>query len=377
MCCCCLLSARQASPSSTWSQANNEIKDGASLSPIGSQTRADTGPFEHSLRYTLNAPAEKELEGTICPISFVKDTLFPYALKALPTVLAKQWDDPAFRPYREAFPPEHSTSPSVLQAHVEDLTKRDVKVAYLKNLQGYLWEEGYRSGAYSTPLFPDVAPRLKQWKEEGVRLAIYSSGSVFAQKLLFQHVSSGDETTAGAKRAAAEAVDERSGPEVANKSRRIASGEEGEMALKIGNIDETPNELAETHQLAETEDMRHLMTAGGWFDTTNAGLKTEASSYSKIVETLNWQPARTLFLTDNVKEYDAAVSAGLQAILLDRPGNVSVSAADLARMEVVQSLNDIDLAASKGSGVGTAAGLSQTLQESAAGGLPAELDGIH
>ncbi|TKA66108.1 hypothetical protein B0A55_09469 [Friedmanniomyces simplex] len=317
-----------------------------------------------------------DIEGTICPISFVKDTLFPYALKALPTVLAKQWDDPAFRPYREAFPPEHSTSPSVLQAHVEDLTKRDVKVAYLKNLQGYLWEEGYRSGAYSTPLFPDVAPQLKQWKEEGVQLAIYSSGSVFAQKLLFQHVSTG-EAAVGVKRAAAQAVDERSGPEVANKSRRIASGEEGESALKTGNIDETPNELAETHQLAETEDMRHLMTADGWFDTTNAGLKTEASSYSKIVETLKWQPARTLFLTDNVKEYDAAVSGGLQAILLDRPGNASVSAADLARMEVVQSLYDIDLVASRGSGVATAAELSKTLQDTAAGVLPAELDGVH
>ncbi|KAK4894279.1 enolase-phosphatase E1 [Elasticomyces elasticus] len=226
-----------------------------------------------------------DIEGTICPISFVKDTLFPYALKALPNVLAAQWDSSAFTPYRDAFPEEYRTSPSALQAHVEDLTKRDVKIAYLKNLQGYLWHEGYRSGAYSTPLFQDVAPQLKQWNDEGVKLAIYSSGSVFAQQLLFQHVQG----TTG------------------------------------------------------TEDMRNLMTREGWFDTANAGLKTEATSYTTIVKTLGWQAAQTLFLTDNVNEYDAAVKAKLQALLVDRPGNAVVSEADRARMVVVESLSDITL----------------------------------
>lgn len=71
---------------------------------------------------------------------------------------------------------------------MEDLTKRDVKIAYHKNLQGYLWENGYESGAYSTPLFDDVVPQLLLWKQEGKEVAIYSSGSVFAQKLLMQHV---------------------------------------------------------------------------------------------------------------------------------------------------------------------------------------------
>ena len=121
-----------------------------------------------------------------------------------------------------------------MQAHVEDLTKRDVKVAYLKNLQGYLWEDGYRTGAYSTPLFPDVAPRLKKWKADGVELAIYSSGSVFAQKLLFQHV------------------------QVDGQDEPAEAGGEG----------------------AHVEDMTGLIS--GWFDTTNAGFKAEAKSYSKI-----------------------------------------------------------------------------------------------
>jgi enolase-phosphatase E1 len=142
-------------------------------------------------------------------------------------VLATQWDSASFRSYRDAFPEEHRTSPEALQAHVEDLTRRDVKVAALKNLQGYLWEDGYKSGAYATTLFPDVAPQLREWKEKGFKLAIYSSGSVFAQKLLFGHV-------------------------------KAANG--------------------------EADDLTGLFEA--WFDTVNAGLKTEASSYSTIAEAL-------------------------------------------------------------------------------------------
>ncbi|KAK0308240.1 enolase-phosphatase E1 [Friedmanniomyces endolithicus] len=240
---------------------------------------------------------------------------FPYALRALPAVLATQWTSPTFIPYRQAFPPSHNTSPSALQSHIEDLTQRDVKIAYLKDLQGYLWESGFAAGEFATPLFPDVVPRLREWRGGGVGLGVYSSGSVFAQKLLFRHVSVGEVARVDGRGRAGGAVD-------------------GQVS----------SASVEGHRAAETEDLRHLVTDGGWFDTTNAGLKTEASSYGKIVETLEWRPARTLFLTDNVREYDAAASAGLRVILLDRPGDAPVSAADRARMDVVQSFYDIDLA---------------------------------
>ncbi len=151
--------------------------------------------------------AHISVEGTVCPISFVKEKLFPYALNALPDVLASKWDSKEFKSYRDAFPADARGSPSALQAHVEDLTQRDVKAAYLKNLQGYLWETGYKTGAYSTPLFADVLPKLKEWNDAGIKLAIYSSGSVFAQKLLFGHVQS----AAGQKKARGESESERGG----------------------------------------------------------------------------------------------------------------------------------------------------------------------
>jgi enolase-phosphatase E1 len=60
-------------------------------------------------------------------------------LKALPDVLANKWNDDGFKGYRDAFPETATASPEAFEAHVNDLTKRDVKVAYLKNLQGMSW----------------------------------------------------------------------------------------------------------------------------------------------------------------------------------------------------------------------------------------------
>jgi enolase-phosphatase E1 len=65
---------------------------------------------------------------------------------------------------------------------------------------------------------------------------------------------------------------------------------------------------------------------------------------------MQWQPAQTLFLSDNVREIDAATEAGVKAILVDRPGNAPVSEGDRERMEVVESLEGIKLEASSANG---------------------------
>lgn len=54
-------------------------------------------------------------------------------------------------------------------------------------------------------------------------------------------------------------------------------------------------------------------------------------------------PAHILFLSDNVKEVDAAVAAGMQSIMVDRPGNAPLSDADTNRLQVVNSLEQVDL----------------------------------
>lgn len=190
---------------------------------------------------------------------------------------------------------------------MEDLTARDVKIAYLKNLQGYLWKDGYKSGAYATNLFEDVVPQLRQWKDKGYSLAIYSSGSVYAQKLLFGHVQT-ESATATKKRSRDEDEDAESGAVEQPPSKKPAQASVGSPAEEASETlvphasngstpakdaeDSADGAAASKHSTEQnglqeeplTEDLTHLFD--GWFDTTNAGLKTESSSYTKITESL-------------------------------------------------------------------------------------------
>ena len=78
-------------------------------------------------------------------------------------------------------------------------------------LQGRIWEEGYLSGALRAHVYADVPRALARWRGRGLRTAIFSSGSVLAQRLLFAHTVEGDlstfiaagfDTTTGPKREA-------------------------------------------------------------------------------------------------------------------------------------------------------------------------------
>ena len=55
-------------------------------------------------------------------------------------------------------------------------------------------------------------------------------------------------------------------------------------------------------------------------------------------------PEEVLFLSDNVKEVDAARTAGMKAIIIDRPENPEVSYDDRIRLTVLDSLDEIELA---------------------------------
>jgi enolase-phosphatase E1 len=69
---------------------------------------------------------------------------------------------------------------------------RDRKSPALKELQGRIWEDGYRRGELVGEVFPDVPGALRRWQERQLPVGIFSSGSVLAQQLLFGHSSAGD-----------------------------------------------------------------------------------------------------------------------------------------------------------------------------------------
>jgi enolase-phosphatase E1 len=139
-----------------------------------------------------------DIEGTTTPIAFVYETLFPYAKAHLRTFLDARRGDAAVSAVIEHLRADQTSDPgapgSVVQ-YVEWAKDRDRKSTALKELQGLIWADGYSRGELKGEVFPDVAPALARWRARGLDVAIFSSGSVLAQQLLFGHSNAGDLTS--------------------------------------------------------------------------------------------------------------------------------------------------------------------------------------
>ena len=138
-----------------------------------------------------------DIEGTTTEVSFVHSVLFPYASKQLPLFLATHLHVPEVQaclqdPVLAAVSP--AGAPEAYAAVLQQWIAQDRKVTVLKTLQGLIWAEGYAKGDFTSHIYADVAPALARWTSQGVCLGIYSSGSVEAQKQLFQHTPDGDLT---------------------------------------------------------------------------------------------------------------------------------------------------------------------------------------
>ena len=160
-----------------------------------------------------------DIEGTTTPIAFVHQVLFPYARARTRAFLRQHAEDPAVRgdiallhAEYAAEPPSADLPPWDPEAYVYWLMDRDRKSTGLKSLQGKIWQEGYRAGALKGEVYPDVRPALARWGAEGKTIAIFSSGSIQAQRNLFANTIDGDltaflsgyfDTTTGPKREAA------------------------------------------------------------------------------------------------------------------------------------------------------------------------------
>lgn len=177
-----------------------------------------------------------DIEGTTTPIAFVHEVLFPYAVSHARSYLTTCFDSPdvsadvarlrdehALDAQQGLAPPEMREGSRDEQIdsivfYVNWLIARDRKSTGLKSLQGKIWEQGYADGRLRAPLYPDVPTAFKRWRRAGVRIAIFSSGSVPAQKLLFAHTDAGDVT-----QLIGEYFDTNTGPKTVSESyRRIA-----------------------------------------------------------------------------------------------------------------------------------------------------------
>ena len=150
-----------------------------------------------------------DIEGTTTPIAFVHDTLFTFARERLESYLADHWRDSALQAIVRTLADEHTgehgkatawktaTDDDIrasVTAFVRWLMERDRKSPGLKELQGLIWEDGYRAGDLRGVVWEDVPDAMRRWREAGLRIAIYSSGSERAQRRLFESTPQGDLT---------------------------------------------------------------------------------------------------------------------------------------------------------------------------------------
>eukprot|EP00208_Stichococcus_sp_RCC1054_P005924 CAMPEP_0206145728 /NCGR_PEP_ID=MMETSP1473-20131121/28286_1 /ASSEMBLY_ACC=CAM_ASM_001109 /TAXON_ID=1461547 /ORGANISM="Stichococcus sp, Strain RCC1054" /LENGTH=486 /DNA_ID=CAMNT_0053542035 /DNA_START=242 /DNA_END=1705 /DNA_ORIENTATION=- len=233
-----------------------------------------------------------DIEGTVAPISYVTEVLYPYAKARLQSHLEATFDDPQTQQDIQLFrlqaeqdssapvPPVGSGKGEVVAAVVAaaqaDMAA-DRKGTALKALQGHIWRGGFQGGELVARLYPDVAPALEGWAAAGIKVYIYSSGSRAAQRDLFSHTAAGD--------------------------------------LR-----------------------RHL---SGFFDTSS-GAKVEKESYDNIALSLGVDaPGDVLFATDSLPEAQAATAAGWRVALTVREGNKPLPESGLPTSQVISSMADL------------------------------------
>lgn len=141
-----------------------------------------------------------DIEGTTSSISFVAEKLFPYFRNNI-LDLTELTDNPIVKEaYKQTVELAWSEDGERIATEQEIIDKlyewsiEDRKITPLKTLQGVLWDKGYRASELKGHVYPEVAENLKKWKEQGIDLGVFSSGSVPAQKLIFGYSVSGDLT---------------------------------------------------------------------------------------------------------------------------------------------------------------------------------------
>jgi enolase-phosphatase E1 len=214
-----------------------------------------------------------DIEGTTIPISFVYNVLMPYARERMGPFLKAHWDDDETQADLLQLSTENQKdvangAPALYEAssgtvigqtvaYLCWLMDRDRKFIALKSLQGRIWQEGFAAGELKSEVFSEVPGAFANWRKQGRQIAIFSSGSVLAQRLIFEHV-------------------------------------------------------------AGVGDLSGFITR--WFDT-RVGAKRDSASYGRIAGELGARPDDVLFISDVTAELDAAKLAGMNTRLSLRPGN--------------------------------------------------------
>lgn len=230
-----------------------------------------------------------DIEGTTCPVNFVIGTLFPYAASALGGFLERQAGDPPIEvlleEIREAW--SNDSDPDARALRLRQSLDGPVDcVPYID----WLIQQDRKLTALKTL-------QGKIWNEG------YRRGDLVAP--LFADVAPALKTLKA-------------------QGLTIASYSSG--SIQAQHL---------LYQYSTHGDLRALFSF--WFDTTIGG-KKDASSYTRICEVMQVEPAHVLFVSDIRAELDAAGEAGLQCRFSRREGNPEASGDPFASLESFDQL---------------------------------------
>ena len=199
-----------------------------------------------------------DIEGTTSPTSSVREVLYSYTRERIPDWLQENRAGPTteiLAAIRQLAKQPNATEDDVV-AVLRGWIDSDIKCDPLKTIQGLICHEGFVAGDLSGQFFPDVPPALRRWRRAGIRIYIYSSGSIRNQRDWFSFAACGP-----------------------------------------------------------LDDM-----IDGHFDLSTAGSKLATESYLRITHQIHVDPADILFLSDSPAELDAATAAGWAVLGVARPG---------------------------------------------------------
>lgn len=137
-----------------------------------------------------------DIEGTTTSLSFVKNVLFPYAREHIAAFVRQHAEGAEVKSQLDEVRKLSGQQPD-LEAVINQLIQwidEDQKITPLKAMQGMIWDAGYQAGNFTGHVYEDAARKLREWHEQGIKLYVFSSGSVKAQKLIYGYSDYGDLT---------------------------------------------------------------------------------------------------------------------------------------------------------------------------------------
>ena len=139
-----------------------------------------------------------DIEGTTTDFDFVHKTLFPYSKERIQDFILTHEKELAapLKEVRKTIEAEGRVNPE-LKNLIETLKQwidEDRKHRALKEIQGYIWDDGFRTNQFRGHVYPDVKPFFENLSSSGYLIGTYSSGSAHAQKRIMANSIAGDLT---------------------------------------------------------------------------------------------------------------------------------------------------------------------------------------